>query len=84
MIRVNGKLQISLLQKASPSLRLLAKTKLILCQALPVRRKSNSAYMAIIEAQNMVSKTGDLPVPLHIRNAPTKLMKSTKRESMVF
>ncbi|MBE9482021.1 MAG: replication-associated recombination protein A, partial [Bacteroidetes bacterium] len=28
-----------------------------------------------IEAQNMVSKTGDLPVPLHIRNAPTKLMK---------
>ncbi len=37
--------------------------------------KSNSAYMAIIEAQNMVSKTGDLPVPLHIRNAPTKLMK---------
>jgi putative ATPase len=37
--------------------------------------KSNSAYMAICEAQNMVIKTGDLPVPLHIRNAPTKLMK---------
>ena len=37
--------------------------------------KSNSAYMAISDAQNIVSKTGDLPVPLHIRNAPTKLMK---------
>jgi putative ATPase len=37
--------------------------------------KSNSAYMAINEAQELVSKTGDLPVPLHLRNAPTKLMK---------
>lgn len=37
--------------------------------------KSNSAYMAIDEAIALVEKTGDLPVPLHIRNAPTKLMK---------
>jgi putative ATPase len=37
--------------------------------------KSNSAYQAINEAQSLVSKTGDLPVPLHLRNAPTKLMK---------
>lgn len=37
--------------------------------------KSNSAYMAINYAQKMVKETGDLSVPLHIRNAPTKLMK---------
>lgn len=37
--------------------------------------KSNSAYMAIDEALALVKSTGDLPVPLHIRNAPTKLMK---------
>ncbi len=37
--------------------------------------KSNASYMAIGEAQNLVKKTGDLPVPLHLRNAPTKLMK---------
>lgn len=37
--------------------------------------KSNAAYMAISEAQSLVAETGDLPVPLHIRNAPTKLMK---------
>lgn len=37
--------------------------------------KSNSTYMAIDEALALVRKTGDLPVPLHIRNAPTKLMK---------
>ncbi|MEC5148320.1 replication-associated recombination protein A [Chitinophaga sp. 212800010-3] len=37
--------------------------------------KSNAAYMAINSAQGMVAKTGDLPVPMHIRNAPTKLMK---------
>ena len=37
--------------------------------------KSNASYMAINEAQAIVEKTGDLPVPLHIRNAPTKLMK---------
>jgi putative ATPase len=38
--------------------------------------KSNSAYMAINEAQQLVKKTGNLPVPLHLRNAPTKLMKN--------
>jgi len=37
--------------------------------------KSNSAYEAIKKAQALVRDTGDLPVPLHIRNAPTKLMK---------
>ncbi len=37
--------------------------------------KSNSAYAAIDAALDLVRKTGDLPVPLHIRNAPTKLMK---------
>lgn len=37
--------------------------------------KSNSAYSAIDEAIALVKRTGDLPVPLHIRNAPTKLMK---------
>jgi len=37
--------------------------------------KSNSAYQAINDAQELVKKSGDLPVPLHIRNAPTKLMK---------
>ncbi|MDR1981546.1 MAG: replication-associated recombination protein A [Tannerellaceae bacterium] len=37
--------------------------------------KSNSAYMAIDEAMELVGRTGDLPVPLHLRNAPTKLMK---------
>lgn len=37
--------------------------------------KSNSAYSAIDEAIALVKATGDLPVPLHIRNAPTKLMK---------
>lgn len=37
--------------------------------------KSNASYMAIGEAQQAVSQYGDLPVPLHIRNAPTQLMK---------
>lgn len=38
--------------------------------------KSNSAYMAIDNALQIVETTGNLPVPLHLRNAPTKLMKS--------
>lgn len=38
--------------------------------------KSNSATVAIGEAMNAVKNHGDLPVPLHIRNAPTKLMKN--------
>ncbi len=37
--------------------------------------KSNSTYMALANAQQAIRRTGDLPVPLHIRNAPTKLMK---------
>ena len=37
--------------------------------------KSNASYMAIGKAQSVVKQTGDLPVPLHLRNAPTKLMK---------
>lgn len=37
--------------------------------------KSNSAYIAINNALELVEKTGNLPVPLHLRNAPTKLMK---------
>lgn len=37
--------------------------------------KSNSTYAALGAAQQMIKQTGDLPVPLHIRNAPTKLMK---------
>ncbi len=38
--------------------------------------KSNSAYKAINKAQELVKKTGNLPVPLHLRNAPTGLMKA--------
>lgn len=37
--------------------------------------KSNTAYMGIAAALEEVGKSGDLPVPLHLRNAPTKLMK---------
>ena len=37
--------------------------------------KSNSAYLSIDDALAMVRETGDLPVPLHLRNAPTQLMK---------
>ncbi len=37
--------------------------------------KSNSAYLSIDKALALVEQTGNLPVPLHLRNAPTKLMK---------
>ncbi len=37
--------------------------------------KSNASYMAIKKAQHLVKETGDLSIPLHLRNAPTKLMK---------
>ena len=37
--------------------------------------KSNASYMAIEDALKIVDESGDLPVPLHLRNAPTKLMK---------
>ncbi|WP_323757591.1 replication-associated recombination protein A [Roseivirga sp.] len=42
---------------------------------LAASAKSNAAYMAINQAQALVRQTGDLQVPLPIRNAPTKLMK---------
>ncbi len=53
-------------------------SRIILSEAtiyLATSPKSNSAYQAINDAQALVRQTGDLPVPLHIRNAPTKLMK---------
>lgn len=45
------------------------------CIYLATSPKSNSAYAAINDAQALVKRTGDLSIPLHIRNAPTKLMK---------
>ena len=53
-------------------------SRIILSQCaiyLATSPKSNTAYMAINRAQEAVRKTGDLSVPLHLRNAPTKLMK---------
>ena len=53
-------------------------SRIILSQCavyLATSPKSNASYMAIGEAQAVVKKTGDLPVPIHLRNAPTKLMK---------
>ena len=43
---------------------------------LATSEKSNSAYMAINNALQEVERSGNLPVPLHIRNAPTSLMKN--------
>ncbi|UPT69615.1 MAG: replication-associated recombination protein A [Flavobacterium sp. JAD_PAG50586_2] len=42
---------------------------------LATSAKSNASYMAINEAQQLVKQTGNLSVPIHLRNAPTKLMK---------
>jgi putative ATPase len=53
-------------------------SRIILSQAvtyLAASAKSNAAYMAINSAIETVKNNGDLPVPLHLRNAPTKLMK---------
>jgi putative ATPase len=53
-------------------------SRIILSEAaiyLATSPKSNSGYAAIEAALEIVRKEGDLPVPLHIRNAPTKLMK---------
>ncbi|MDR0969924.1 MAG: replication-associated recombination protein A [Lentimicrobiaceae bacterium] len=53
-------------------------SRIILSQTaiyLACSAKSNASYMAIETAQGMIRKTGDLSVPLHLRNAPTKLMK---------
>ena len=44
------------------------------CVYLATSPKSNSAYCGINDALQLVRETGDLPVPLHLRNAPTKLM----------
>lgn len=41
---------------------------------LATSQKSNSAYLAINQALDLVERTGNLPVPLHLRNAPTQLM----------
>lgn len=52
--------------------------RIVLSQAatyLATSPKSNAAYAAINTAQGIVRETGNLPVPLHLRNAPTKLMK---------
>jgi putative ATPase len=53
-------------------------SRIILSQCalyLATSTKSNASYVAINEALDAVKKYGDLPVPLHLRNAPTKLMK---------
>lgn len=53
-------------------------SRIILSQCavyLATSPKSNASYMAIGKAQQLVKQTGDLPVPIHLRNAPTKLMK---------
>jgi putative ATPase len=53
-------------------------SRIILSQCavyLATSPKSNATYMAIGQAQALVKQTGDLPVPIHLRNAPTKLMK---------
>lgn len=53
--------------------------RIILSQAavyLATSPKSNSTYKAINKAQQVVKQTGNLPIPLHLRNAPTKLMKN--------
>jgi putative ATPase len=53
-------------------------SRIILSQTavyLATSPKSNASYLAIGQAQAFVRQTGGLPVPLHLRNAPTKLMK---------
>lgn len=53
-------------------------SRIILSQCaiyLATSPKSNASYMAIGTAQQIVKQTGDLSVPIHLRNAPTKLMK---------
>ncbi|MBK9152124.1 MAG: replication-associated recombination protein A [Saprospiraceae bacterium] len=76
---------------ANPNALLLAKTcfdsvhqigmpeaRIIMSEAaiyLACSPKSNSAYLAIDQAIETVRKTGNLPIPLHLRNAPTQLMK---------
>ncbi len=55
-------------------------SRIILSQTttyLAASPKSNAAYLAINQAQSLVKKSGDLPVPLALRNAPTRLMKDS-------
>ena len=56
----------------------LPESRIILSQCaiyLATSPKSNSVYNAINNAQNNIKKTGNLPIPIHLKNAPTKLMK---------
>ncbi len=55
-----------------PECRIILSQTAIYLAASP---KSNASYMAIEEALTLARQHGDLPVPLHLRNAPTKLMK---------
>jgi putative ATPase len=69
-----------LAQSCFESIRVIGnpESRIILAQTviyLATSVKSNSAYNAINEAIAFVQQTGNLPVPLHLRNAPTKLMK---------
>ena len=56
----------------------LPEARIILSQCaiyLATSPKSNSAYNAINNAEENIKKTGNLPIPIHLKNAPTKLMK---------
>ena len=56
---------------------MVTEARIILSQCavyLATSPKSNASYMAIGTAQQLVKETGDLPVPLHPRNAPSELM----------
>lgn len=69
-----------LAQSCFESIRVIGnpESRIILAQTviyLATSAKSNTAYHAINEAMQFVQQTGNLPVPLHLRNAPTKLMK---------
>jgi putative ATPase len=69
-----------LAQSCFESIRVIGhpESRIILAQTviyLATSAKSNTAYQAINEAMQFVQQTGNLPVPLHLRNAPTKLMK---------
>jgi len=59
-------------QIGMPEARIILSQTVIYLASSP---KSNASYMAIDEALDWVRKTGDLPVPLHLRNSPTQLMK---------
>ncbi|MEN9703750.1 MAG: hypothetical protein RLZZ209_1178 [Bacteroidota bacterium] len=69
-----------LAQSCFDSIRVIGnpESRIILSQTviyLATSPKSNSAYNAINKAMAYVEQTGDLPVPLHLRNAPTRMMK---------